>query len=139
MEQGKRSRDNTVVQERAILVGCLLPNIKVNPHDPLDELRALAEAVNAQVVDEVLQQRVRPDPATFIGSGKVEEIAEIVKARQADVVIFDNDLSPTHIANIEEIVNCKVLDRSELILDIFAARARTTESKLQVEIGRAHV
>jgi GTPase len=136
MEQGKRVKNNTVVRERAMLVGCLFPNSKANKQDPLDELRNLAHAVDAIVVDEVIQNRVKPDPATFIGSGKVDELAERAKAQNVDVIIFDNDLSPTHIGNIEEITNCKVLDRSELILDIFASRARTTEARLQVELAQ---
>ncbi len=126
----------SVAQERAILVGCLLPDSQNNPHDPLDELRALAHTAGAVVVDEVLQQRQRVDAGTFIGSGKVQEIAQIVAAREVDVVIFDNDLSPSQIGSIEEIVKCKVLDRSELILDIFAGRAQTSESKLQVELAQ---
>ena len=132
MEREKLS----VARERAILVGCLLPDSQNNPHDPLDELRALAHTAGALVVDEVLQQRQRVDAGTFIGSGKVQEIAETVAALDAQVVIFDNDLSPSQIAAIEEMVKVKVLDRSELILDIFAGRAQTTESKLQVELAQ---
>ncbi len=126
----------TVARERVILVACLLPGNQANPHDPLDELRALAGTAGASVADEVIQQRDRPDPATYIGSGKVLEIAEQVRALAAQAVIFDNDLSPRQIANIEEQVQGKVLDRSELILDIFASRAQTTEAKLQVELAQ---
>jgi len=126
----------TVVKEKAILAGCLLPNMDVDPHDPLGELRSLADTAGAVVVDEMLQHRTHVDPATFIGSGKVSELAEMVRAHKAQVVVFENDLSPSQISNIEEVCGCKVLDRSELILDIFAARARTTEAKLQVEYAQ---
>jgi GTP-binding protein HflX len=126
----------TVAREPAILVACLLPNDQSDPHDPLGELRALADTAGALVVDQLMQKRQKPDAATFVGKGKVHELAEMVKAHQAQVVIFENDLSPSQIGNIEKIVECKVLDRSELILDIFAARARTHEAKLQVELAQ---
>jgi len=130
-------RDNLTVQrERAILVACLLPNHQTDPHDPLNELRSLADTAGAIVVDELIQNRVKPDAATFIGSGKAKELADRVKAVHADVVVFDNDLSPSQIAHVEEVTQCKTLDRSELILDIFAARARTYEAKLQVELAQ---
>src|SRR3989304_2774608 len=125
-----------VARERAVLVACLLPDHQADPHDPLGELRALADTAGAVVVDELIQNRQRPTAATFIGSGKVQDLSEMVKAHGADVVIFDNDLSPSQIGNIEQVTNCKVLDRSELILDIFAARARTHEAKLQVELAQ---
>lgn len=131
------NRENLAVQrERAILVAALLPGSENDPHDPLGELRSLADTAGAIVVDELMQQRQKPDAATFIGSGKVVELAEMVKRHRAQVAIFDNDLSPSQIGNIEEIAGCKVLDRSELILDIFAARARTHEAKLQVELAQ---
>lgn len=125
-----------VQSEKAILVGCLLPNDQTNPNDPLDELRSLVKTAGAVVVDEVLQKRQKPYAGTFIGTGKVKEIAEMVRAYSASVVIFENDLSPSQIGKIEQIVECKVLDRSELILDIFAARARTHEARLQVELAQ---
>ncbi len=117
-------------------MACLLPGHEADPHDPLGELRSLADTAGARVVDELIQNRPKPDPATFIGSGKAHELAEMARTHRADVVIFDNDLSPSQIANVEEVVLCKVLDRSELILDIFAARARTREAKLQVELAQ---
>ena len=130
-------RENLRVRkERAILVACLLPGHDGDPHDPLTELRALADTAGAVVVDEMLQNRQKPATATFIGSGKLRELGEMVKALEAEVVIFDNDLSPAQIGNVEEVTECKVLDRSELILDIFAARARTHEAKLQVELAQ---
>ncbi len=135
MEQGQRE-NLRVAREPAVLVACLLPQNHSDPHDPLGELRALADAAGALVVDELIQNRHRPDPATFIGSGKVQELAQMVAAHGAEVVVFDNELSPSQLGNIEQVTNCKVLDRSELILDIFAARARTHEAKLQVELAQ---
>jgi len=126
----------TVVREKAVLVACLLPGNQTDPHDPLGELRALADTAGAIVVDELIQNRPKRDAGTFIGKGKVEELAQMVKMHGANVVIFDNALSPSQLSNVEEVVGCKVLDRSELILDIFAARARTHEAKLQVELAQ---
>ena len=135
MEDGLRTQLN-VTAEPAILVGVLLPNSEYDPHDPLGELRALANTAGAIVCDELLQNRRKPVAATFIGKGKVQELAGLVKAHDATVVLFENDLSPSQIGNIEEIVEVKVLDRSELILDIFAGRAQTFESRLQVELAQ---
>ncbi|MCC7205249.1 MAG: GTPase HflX, partial [Phycisphaeraceae bacterium] len=86
--------------------------------------------------DELMQNRAKPDASTYIGKGKVHELAEMVKLHAAQVVVFENDLSPSQIGNIEEVIGVKVLDRSELILDIFAGRARTYEAKLQVELAQ---
>ena len=135
MESGIRE-ELSVGLERAVLCGLLLPDFEGNPHDPLDELRALAGSAGAHVVAELLQKRQKPVAGTFIGTGKVTELAELVKFHDAGVVIFENDLSPRQIGKIEEEVGCKVVDRSELILDIFAARARTLEAKLQVELAQ---
>jgi len=126
----------SVQREKAVLASCILPEMDIDPHDPLGELRSLVDTAGAIVVDELIQRRTKPDPTAFIGSGKVEELATLVRAREAEVVIFDNDLTPRQIANIEKTVECKVLDRSELILDIFAARAKTYEAKLQVELAQ---
>jgi len=135
LEDQIRSHLN-VTREKAILAACLLPTMEVDPHDPLGELRSLADTAGAIVVDELIQHKSVVDVATFMGSGKVVELAEMVRAHKAQVVVFENDLSPSQIANIEEVCECKVLDRSELILDIFAARARTKEAKLQVEYAQ---
>ena len=126
----------SVAREKAVLAAALLPGSRVNPHDPFDELRALADTAGAVVVDEVMQKRPKPDAATFLGKGKIDEIADTVKTHGAHVVLFENDLSPSQIGKIEERVEAKVLDRSELILDIFAARARTHEARLQVELAQ---
>ena len=104
--------------------------------DDLTELVALAESAGAIVVDRYQQKVHKINPSTYIGKGKVNELAERVKRFEADVIIFDNDLSPGQIRVIEEIVNLKVIDRSELILDIFATRAKTQQAKLQVELAQ---
>jgi GTP-binding protein HflX len=135
MESGARAQ-LAVDRERAILVGCLLPDSELNPHDPLGELRSLADTAGASVVDEVLQKRHKPEAGTFIGRGKVRELAERVQLHDAQAIIFENDLSPSQIGNVEKEVGVKVLDRSELILDIFATRARTHEARLQVELAQ---
>lgn len=131
-------QQTSVRQERAALVGLLLPAQKAPTRywDPLAELAALAEAAGAVVVDRVIQRRDKICPATYIGSGKVLELAERVISKEADVVIFDNDLSPSQIREIEEVTQRKVLDRTELILDIFASRARTHAARLQVELAQ---
>ena len=136
MEYGKREQSMAVATERAVLVGVLLPNDGLDPHDPLGELRALADTAGAQVIDELMQKRSKPSAKTFLGKGKVQELKEMVQFHNADVVLFENDLSPSQLAKIEEIVEVKILDRSELILDIFAARAQTGEARLQVELAQ---
>jgi len=112
--------------ENAILVG----------YNELNELRELAKSAGARIVGEVVQRRQHPDPATYIGKGKVEELRELVLEEGVDVVIFDDDLSPSQANNLEESLDTKVVDRTGLILDIFARRARTKEGKLQVELAQ---
>jgi GTP-binding protein HflX len=102
----------------------------------MDELAGLAEAAGADVVLRVLQERPKPDPSTFLGSGKVTTLATSSAEMRADAVIFDNELTPAQIRQIEEQVGLKVIDRTQLILDIFARRARTREGKLQVELAQ---
>jgi GTP-binding protein HflX len=136
----------SVKQERAILVGVILPDSNADPRDPLGELGSLAKTAGARVVGQILQRRHRPEAGTYIGSGKAIEIAELAMRERADVVIFDNDLTPGQIGALEKLINeeakkprgegIKVLDRSELILDIFATRAQTHEAKLQVELAQ---
>src|SRR5205807_3017053 len=104
--------------------------------ESLAELRALAESAGAEVVGEILQRRDRPDPATLIGAGKLEEIAGAAASADADVLLFDHDLSPSQQRNIEKIVQRRVIDRTQLILDIFARHARTREGQLQVELAQ---
>ncbi|MGH9494173.1 MAG: GTPase HflX [Candidatus Sulfotelmatobacter sp.] len=104
--------------------------------ESLAELRTLAESAAAKVVGEILQRRDRPDPATLIGAGKLEEIAGAAASVNADVVLFDHDLSPSQQRNIEKILERRVIDRTQLILDIFARHARTREGQLQVELAQ---
>ena len=133
--------------ERAILVGLDLKarasrtaaskvESLTSSEESVEELAVLAEGAGASIVDRVLQSRDAPEAATLIGSGKVEELATQVKAAAIDVVIFDRDLTPTQQRNLERELECKVVDRTQLILDIFARRARTREGQLQVELAQ---
>jgi GTP-binding protein HflX len=106
--------------------------------ESLAELRTLAESAGARVVGEILQRRDRPDPATLVGAGKLEEIAGAAASVDADVLLFDHDLSPSQQRNIEKIIERRVIDRTQLILDIFARHARTREGQLQVELAQLH-
>ncbi|MFL5329332.1 MAG: GTPase HflX [Gemmataceae bacterium] len=126
----------SVKQEKAVLVSVALPNRPWVTTDPLEELAGLAETAGAHIVGTLLQKRHDIHPGSYIGSGKIDELAQLVESTDADVVLFDNDLSPGQIRNLEKAVNVKVLDRSELILDIFATRAKTHEAKLQVELAQ---
>jgi GTP-binding protein HflX len=123
-------------RERAILVGVLLPQRDAPPDDPLDELRGLAKTAGLQVVGTLLQKRQQIDIATYVGSGKVEELKALSQAQEADVVVFDNDLGPAQTRNLERQLDLKVVDRTEVILDIFATHARTHEAHLQVELAQ---
>ena len=123
-----------VKKERAILVAAVFRGTDYG--DDLAELTALAESAGAVVVDRFQQKIRKINPSTYIGKGKANQLAGRVKKFEADVVIFDNDLSPGQIRDLEEIVEVKVLDRSELILDIFATRAKTRQAKLQVELAQ---
>jgi GTP-binding protein HflX len=100
------------------------------------EFRELVAGAGARIAAEVMQRRSRPDPATLIGAGKVEEIAGIAASCNADLVLFDHDLTPTQLRNLEAALPCRVLDRTQLILDIFARHARTREGQLQVELAQ---
>lgn len=126
-----------VEQERAVLVGAYLYKEKTEvSNDNLAELHALAESAGAIVVDRLQQKLSTINPSTYIGKGKAEALADKVKKWNANVVIFDNDLTPGQIRELEKVVKVKVLDRSELILDIFATRAQTKQAKLQVELAQ---
>jgi len=108
----------------------------LNAEESLAEFRELAASAGGEVVAELIQRRARLDPATLIGAGKVEEIAGVAASAQADLVLFDHDLSPTQLRNLEAALPCRVLDRTQLILDIFARHARTREGQLQVELAQ---
>ena len=125
-----------VKKERAILVGAIRRGPEGFQSDNLVELTALAETAGAIVVDRFQQKIYRLHPATYIGTGKADMLAQRVRRFRANVVIFDNDLSPGQIRELEKRIGIKVLDRSELILDIFATRARTRQAKLQVELAQ---
>lgn len=128
-------RNQSVDSESAILVGVVLPE-----HDsieaPLEELSGLVETAGAEIVGKLTQNRQAPDKTTYLGQGKVEELHTIVKATDADVVVFDNDLSPAQVRNLEQTLGVKVLDRTEVILDIFSSRAQTLEARLAVELAQ---
>jgi GTP-binding protein HflX len=104
--------------------------------ESLAEFRELVRSAGGEVAAELMQRRARPDPATLIGAGKVEEIAGVAASTNADLVLFDHDLSPTQLRNLEVALPCRVLDRTQLILDIFARHARTREGQLQVELAQ---
>lgn len=126
-----------VTRERAILVGAGERFAgRTGENDPLDELRMLADTAGAVVVGTVVQNRSVSDPAFHIGKGKVDELKTEAKRLEATIVIFDNDLSPAQVSNLEEHLEVRVIDRSGLILDIFAIRAKTREAKVQVELAQ---
>lgn len=124
-------------KEKAVLVGVALQSISgktVNEH--LAELGRLAETAGAIVVETTFQRRDKLDPSTLVGAGKVQEIAEMVARHQADLVIFDEDLSGSQVKKLEARISAKILDRSGIILDIFAKHAKTAEAKIQVEVAQ---
>jgi GTP-binding protein HflX len=112
------------------------PSTELDVEESMAEFRELVASACGVVVAEVLQRRPHPDPATLIGAGKVEEIAGIAASTQADLVLFDHDLTPTQLRNLDKALPCRVLDRTQLILDIFARHARTREGQLQVELAQ---
>jgi len=123
--------------ERVYLVGVELKSRSSwELRDSLGELAELAVTAGAEVVGDVIQKMASPCAATFIGKGKADEIAKICRGEDVDTVIFDDELSPAQSRNLEVVLNCKVLDRTSLILDIFAQRARTREGKLQIELAQ---
>ena len=131
-----KSTERSDRREKSILVGVILPDSETNPDDPLDEIRGLAKTAGLIVVGSMMQKRQQPDIATYIGSGKVDELKALVEAHEADLVVFDNDLGPAQTRNLEEQLGVKVIDRTEVILDIFATRAQTHEAHLQVELAQ---
>ena len=133
--------DNITPKEfnRAVLVGLnafSLSREENADEESMEELAALLETAGGETVGVVTQSKDSPDPRTFIGEGKVDEVRELVEATDADMVIFDNPLSPSQQRNLAEDLKVGVLDRSALILDIFAQRARTKEGRLQVELAQ---
>jgi len=130
-------RNSDIVQERALLIGVYGPETpRVQAEEYLDELELLTYTAGGQTVDKILQNRMHPDPATYVGSGKLRELKRMSGEKNIDTLIFDDDLSPTQIRNVEKETKVKVLDRSGLILDIFASRAKTAAAKTQVELAQ---
>ena len=129
------NRVDSVASEAAILVG-VLSTSRHSYGPPLGELEGLARTAGTTVVGHLTQRRATPDTATYLGKGKVEELKRLAESTDADVIVFDNDLRPAQTHNLEKTTGIKVLDRSELILDIFATRAQTHEARLAVELAQ---
>ena len=127
--------ENAERKERVILV-VVHTGDERETRDSLGELQALAETADVETVTTVLQNRENPDPGTYIGKGKIEEIAGMLEMLEADAIITDDELTPAQMNNLAEALNCRVYDRTMLILDIFAQRARTSEGKIQVELAQ---
>ena len=131
--------EKKIIIDRAILVGlnadCFTPE-ETSDEKTLDELEALLETAGGECVGKVLQNKHTPDPHSFIGEGKADEVRQMVQSSGANLVIFDNDLTPSQLRTLEDLMKAPVLDRSALILDIFAQRAKTREGKLQVELAQ---
>jgi GTP-binding protein HflX len=129
--------DTSQKEERAILVGLVYPGQdESQAREFLSELAFLTETAGAEPVGTFIQKLEMPDPRSFVGSGKIEEISRFVKENSIDIAIFDDELSPAQLRNIENILYCRVLDRTNLILDIFATRARTSYARTQVELAQ---
>ena len=126
--------DRAEMGDRAILVHMDIQDEMYR--EDLDEFKELVTSAGAEIIDVVTTKRNRPEVKYFVGSGKANEIAELVKLSKADVVLFNHALSPSQERNLETIFECRVLDRTGLILDIFAQRARSFEGKLQVELAQ---
>jgi GTP-binding protein HflX len=122
--------------ERVVLIGVWTGGVVTDAENSLRELAALAETAGAEVLEGLMQRRDRPDPATYVGSGKAQELRDVVVATGADTVVCDGELSPGQLRKLEEIVKVKVIDRTWLILDIFATHASSREGKAQVELAQ---
>jgi GTP-binding protein HflX len=134
----KKLYDTAKPQEKAVLVGVVTPNMKIEKaQEYIDELEFLAQTAGAVVEKQFLQRLQHPSARTYVGEGKLAEILEYVTAREIDIVIFDDELSPSQLRNIQQELKIKILDRSNLILDIFANRASTAQAKYQVELAQA--
>ena len=124
-------------QERAILVGISYPERDENEvNEFLDELTFLTETAGAEPVKRFIQKLDIPNPKTFVGSGKINEIASFIGDNNIDIAIFDDELTPSQLRNIEKELGCRILDRTNLILDIFAGRASTSYARTQVELAQ---
>jgi len=133
----EKTYDTAVKQERAVLVGVIRPGEKPEEtKEYLDELAFLVDTAGGLVEHTFTQKMLKPDRGTFVGTGKLEEIRAYVKSEEIDMVVFDDELSPSQLRNIERELEVKILDRSNLILDIFAGRAQTSQAKTQVELAQ---
>ena len=131
------SDSGNVQSERAVLVGVISQGqTESEVKEYLDELAFLTETAGALPLKRFVQKLEVPNPKTFLGTGKISEVEAFVKGEDVDLVIFDDELSPSQIRNIEKILDCRILDRNNLILDIFAARARTSHARVQVELAQ---
>jgi GTP-binding protein HflX len=129
--------DTAVKQERAVLVGVITPHqTDEQTKEYLEELQFLVETAGAETVKTFTQKLQRPDRATFVGSGRLEDIKAFVTEEEIDIVVFDDELTPSQLRNIENELQVKILDRNNLILDIFAGRAQTAQAKSQVELAQ---
>ena len=129
--------DTELKPERAVLVGIITPSEnEEQEREYLDELAFLVDTAGGETIHTFTQKVQKPDRATFVGSGKLDEIKAYVDAEEIDIVVFDDELSPTQLRNIEKVLGVKILDRSNLILDIFARRAQTAQAKTQVELAQ---
>ena len=129
--------DTAIKTERAVLVGIITPGQSdAQTREYLEELEFLVATAGGETIYSFTQRMQRPDRATFVGTGKLEEIKDYIKAEEIDIVVFDDELSPSQLRNIENELQIKILDRSNLILDIFAKRAQTSQAKTQVELAQ---
>ncbi|MGH2759397.1 MAG: GTPase HflX, partial [Actinomycetota bacterium] len=140
MAKGQRDIPDLVsdgdARERVVLVGVQMDGARNDVEQSLDELDALVRSAGGEVVGRVVQRRARPDAATFIGKGKVAQVTQEVRDTEADTVVFDEELAPAQLRNLEEAISGKVIDRTILILDIFAQRATSLEGRKQVELAQ---
>lgn len=123
-------------RDRVILIGVRTPQSEVDEQDSLDELASLADTAGAEVLGTVIQNLENPEPGTYIGRGKIEEVKALAQELEANGVIADDELSPAQMRNLSDALDLKVMDRTLLILDIFAQRATSSEGKIQVEMAQ---
>ena len=122
--------------ERVVLVSVWTSGTQEDADNAMAELKLLAETAGSEVLEALVQRKSQPDPATYIGRGKVEEVADVVRATGADTIICDGELQPAQLRNLEDRIKVKVVDRTALILDIFASHAKSAEGKAQVELAQ---
>lgn len=128
------------ISEKAVLIGVITQQQNETQSDEyLDELEFLTQTAGGVVVKRFVQKMERPNPKTFLGAGKLEDVKDFIHANAIGTAIFDDELSPAQLRNIEKILDCKILDRTNLILDIFAQRAQTSSAKTQVELAQANI